>query len=81
MSALEIVQTQLLNFGSYMGPVNATHGGTSVGDPSAGSGGTDSNNVALVDVTPATTGDKAGAAILTILIGSTVVGGALWMSY
>lgn len=57
-------------------PVTASAGGTSKGDPNAGS---HSDNFQKVLVPP-TTADKAGASILTILILASAVGTFGWMS-
>lgn len=59
------------------GPVTAKTGGTSQGDPSAGS---DSDNF-LKPFKPLTTADKAGAGILTFLILASAVGTFGWMSW
>jgi mannan endo-1,6-alpha-mannosidase len=72
MDALEVIQSNLISFAPE--PVTANTGGTSQGDPNAGTG------------KPATihtgynieTKDKAGASILTILFGGGLVGAAVW---
>ncbi|KAJ4358967.1 hypothetical protein N0V95_002583 [Ascochyta clinopodiicola] len=73
MAALEVVQALL--YSTVSGPATQTNGGVSVSDPNAG---------ADVPQTPVsfnavTTGDKAGASILTILVLVSIVAGAWWM--
>jgi len=60
-----------------IGPVTAKTGGTSQGDPSAGS---ESDDV-LKPFKPVTTADKAGAGILTFLILASAAGTFGWMSW
>ncbi|KAH9875300.1 hypothetical protein J1614_004792 [Plenodomus biglobosus] len=73
MAALEIVQSLL--YPTVGGPATAQAGGISVSDPTAGSDVPQSpitfNNV--------TTGDKAGASILTLLVLVSILVGAWWM--
>ena len=73
MSALEVVQSNLISFVS--GPVGNKTGGTSQGNPSAGMG---EGTVKPPD--PITTGDKAGAGVLTAFILATFLGGS-YVSY
>ena len=80
MSALSIIQNQLIS--KVDPPVTAKQGGTSKGDPSAGSQG--DNPVAAADPNAnkkITTGDKAGAGILTALVLASLVGGTAWISF
>ncbi|KAI1372591.1 glycoside hydrolase family 76 protein [Hypoxylon crocopeplum] len=56
-------------------PVTNSTGGTSVGDPNAGS-----HAPSLPEDAPLTTGDRAGAGILTAIVLGTTIGGALWMA-
>lgn len=75
MAAMEvIISTQLDKVGA---PVTNTTGGTSAGNSNAGAG---SGGVAsgLVDA-PTTTGDRAGAGILTAIMLVGMVGGLGWM--
>lgn len=58
------------------GPVTNSTGGTSVGNNNAGA----SSDNFRGSTTPPTTGDKAGASILTILILATAAGTFGWMS-
>lgn len=74
MSVLEVVQSLLSP--TVPGPVSANNGGTSKGDPSAGTGGTTPTGLQTGDIT---TADKAGAGILTIMVVVGFVGGLLWM--
>jgi mannan endo-1,6-alpha-mannosidase len=74
MAALEVVQSNLI--GQSRAPYTTKTGGTSKGDPSAGS-----HSITNPDLTaPATTGDRAGAGILTTIVLVGFVGGLLWMS-
>lgn len=57
-------------------PVTNNTGGTSVGDPNAGQ-----NSPSLPEAGPVTTGDRAGAGILTALVLGTTIGGAVWMAF
>ncbi|KIX93751.1 uncharacterized protein Z520_10657 [Fonsecaea multimorphosa CBS 102226] len=75
MSALEVIQSNLVT--QVAPPVTQNSGGTSKGDPNAGTqspiGPQDLNKEVV------TTADKAGAAILTVLLILFIVGGAWWM--
>lgn len=73
MSALEVIQN--LRVADLPGPLTANTGGTSLGNPAAGFG--------LAD-TPATplhlhAKDKAGASIITAIVGVAIVGTAAWL--
>ena len=57
-------------------PKSAATGGTSESDPDAGNDATTAPEIKFSTIT---TGDKAGAAILTILIVVSVVGGGIWL--
>jgi len=72
MAALEVVQGLLAPAAS--GPVTNTTGGTSQGDPNAGAKG-----VTGIVFDEVTTGDKAGAGILTALVLTFLLGGGFWM--
>lgn len=74
LSVLEVVQSLLTPV--VPGPVNAHNGGTSKGDPSAGTGGTAPTGIQSKTIT---TADTAGASILTILVVVGFVGGLWWM--
>lgn len=75
MSAMEVFQSNLIT--KVVGPVTNSTGGTSKGDPSAGSGGT-SRQPAL-PTGAVTNKDRVGAGILTTLVLIGVVGGAWWI--
>ncbi|KAK4497106.1 hypothetical protein PRZ48_011556 [Zasmidium cellare] len=64
MCALEVIQATTIQRTSA--PVSADTGGTSKGDPSAGTGGDTTDAAAPTD--PITAGDKAGASILTVVV-------------
>jgi mannan endo-1,6-alpha-mannosidase len=75
MSALEvIISTQI---GRIQAPFTNTTGGTSVGNPNAGAGSVDTTDELTND--PVTTGDRAGAGILTAVVVVALVGGVAWM--
>ena len=79
MSAMSVFQNNLIN--SVAPPVTLAKGGTSQSDPSAGSGtgsgsGLTSDPAATNTIT---TGDKAGAGILTLISLVLVIGGTSWM--
>ncbi|OAL50121.1 mannan endo-1,6-alpha-mannosidase DCW1 precursor [Pyrenochaeta sp. DS3sAY3a] len=73
MAAMEIVQSLL--YTSAPGPATAQKGGISKSDPNAGSNAP-SNTVSFNDIT---TGDKAGASILTLIVLVGILVGAWWM--
>jgi mannan endo-1,6-alpha-mannosidase len=73
MSALEVVQANLIN--AVQGPFTNSTGGTSVGNAAAGSG-VDTSAIVFNTIT---TGDKAGAAIVTVLVLVGFFSGAWWM--
>jgi hypothetical protein len=74
MSALSIIQSNLIL--DVKAPYSANTGGTSKGDPSAGTGSNEATGVRPAEVT---TGDKAGAAILTMLVVGSMLGGGWWL--
>ena len=74
MNVLAAVSSLLIDQTS--GPVTNLTGGTSSGDPNAGASSDSFNG----HVTPPTTGDKAGAGILTFIILGMAVGTFGWMS-
>ncbi|KAF2728767.1 glycoside hydrolase family 76 protein [Polyplosphaeria fusca] len=75
MSALNVISANMI--AHVQPPFNAKNGGSSQGNPAAGTG--DDNPPTTVVFEPMGTGDKAGAAILTILVLGTWMGGAWWM--
>lgn len=76
MDALEVIQANLIN--AVSAPVTSNTGGTSEGDPSAGT--STSNDPSYVSVYyDITTSDRAGAGVLTAMLCLTTICGALWM--
>lgn len=73
MSALEVIQSTMID--SVQGPLGNGTGATSVGDPSAGTGGQD------IPINPMaiTTADRVGAGILTAIVLGSLTGGCCWM--
>lgn len=69
MSALSVVQSMLIDEAPAL--VTNSTGGTSQGNVNAGSQSSSSSEV----ITPATSGDRAGAGILTALVISGLLGG------
>lgn len=75
MSALEvIISTQIAR---TKAPFTNTTGGTSVGNPDAGAGSVGTADGLTNE--PVTTGDRAGAGILTAVLLIALVGGVAWM--
>ena len=74
MSVLEVLISNLLD--TVPGPVTNNTGGTSPGDPSAGTTATSPSGL---DLSAVTTGDRVGAGFITTLVLLTVLGGAWWM--
>lgn len=64
MCALEVIQATTIK--RTTAPVSANNGGTSKGDPTAGSSGDSTDGSAPTSVI--TTGDRAGAGILTAVV-------------
>ncbi|KAF8417860.1 glycosyl hydrolase family 76-domain-containing protein [Tirmania nivea] len=75
LSALEVVQSTLIL--SAPAPVTAKSGGTSKGDLNAGMTGLNYTGLRDLSKDPITTGEKVGAAFLTLLVGG-VLGGFAW---
>lgn len=69
LSTLLIEQPHVLN-----GPLTNSTGGTSVGDPNAGQ-----KFQGLRPLRPITTGDRAGAGIVTAVVLASFVGSVVWM--
>ncbi|KAI1495420.1 glycoside hydrolase family 76 protein [Biscogniauxia marginata] len=74
MNVLGAVSSLLIS--QSKAPVTNATGGTSLGDPNAGAGSDSFTNT----LAPITTGDRAGAGILTALILASAVGTFGWMS-
>ena len=74
MAAMNIFGANLV--AGSTSPVTGSTGGTSESDPNAGTSADDS---AIRAAKPVTTADKAGAAILTLLLGGLTIGGAVWL--
>lgn len=74
MQALAVVGATQMNPGKA--PKSANTGGTSQSNPDAGN---DVDAAPEIKFKPLTTGDKAGASILTILIVLAVIGGGIWI--
>lgn len=75
MAALEVIQSNLATV--VPGPVTAHTGGTSKGNPSAGT--TTTVGPTGLDTESITTADRAGAGIITTLVVIAFIGGAWWM--
>ncbi|KAK3317433.1 glycoside hydrolase family 76 protein [Cercophora scortea] len=75
MSVLAAVSSMLIDEANA--PTTNATGGTSKGDPNAGS----KSRGAVEPLAPITVGDRAGAAIVTILILGSAVGTFGWMSF
>lgn len=73
MSAVEIFQVNLID--KVPGPVTQKKGGISEGDPSAGTG----TQSTAIEFSTITTGDKAGAGLVTSIILLCMFGGVWWM--
>lgn len=76
MAAMEVIQSNLIQ--KAKAPLTNSTGGTSQGNPSAGTGDPTSLDPNTLD--PMTTGDKAGAGILTAIVISVVLAGLVWVS-
>lgn len=75
MAALEvIISTQIAK---VQAPFTNTTGGTSVGNPNAGAGSV--GTAGGLTSEPVTTGDRAGAGILTFGVLIALIGGVTWM--
>ncbi len=79
MSALSIIQANLIS--KVAPPVTADRGGSSKGDPTAGTGVSNARPPDSLLTRPLTTGDKAGAGILTAIVLGGLLGSTWWMSF
>ena len=75
MAAMEIFQSNLIS--KVSGPLTNKTGGTSVGNPSAGS----NSGQSLIMFDTITTADRAGAGVMTSLILIGILGGAFFMAH
>lgn len=75
MSAMEVFQSLLIT--KVDPPVTQVTGGTSQGDPSAGSGGT--SRQPGLSTNALTKKDRVGAGILTVLVLIGAIGGVTWI--
>ena len=79
MSALSVFSSTMISHRKEAGgPLTADTGGKSEGNPNAGSGSDDESPTELA---PITTGDRAGAGILTVLVVSGWAAAVGWMVY
>jgi mannan endo-1,6-alpha-mannosidase len=76
MSALEVIQANLITQAKPI--VSNSTGGTSVGNPNAGSGSAESMADLMAEV-PVTEAGKAAAAALTVAMVSSVIGSTFLM--
>jgi len=74
MSALEVIQVNLVS--NATGPLTNSTGGTSQGNPSAGSGGTKDPTLPKSAITGK---DRVGAGFLTTFVIVSLVGGVWWI--
>ena len=84
MSALAVIQSLMLDVPTedavtFTPPLTSSTGGNSTSNPSAGTGGNKPKFQPAVFTDKITAGDKAGAAILTIVVVTFVIGGSLWL--
>lgn len=78
MSALSVIQSNLI--GTAADLVTNTTGGTSRGNPSAGTSNGEGDAIAAENK-PVTTAGKAGAGIITALVLAGVIGGVVFMAH
>lgn len=69
----------MLKIAGLKPPYTRDTGGESEGDPNAGTDAGSSNPQPHVLTDPITTGDKAGAGILTALVLAFTLGGSYWL--
>lgn len=80
MSALSAIQANMVGVAALAPPFTSDNGGTSVGDPSAGTDTTDSDSgKSGVYTSAVTTGDRAGAGILTAICLVLTLAGTAWL--
>jgi len=76
MAAMQVIQANLIQ--SAREPLTNATGGTSKGDPGAGTGDPAGTDPTVLE--PLTTGDKAGAGILTAVVAAIILSGLVWVS-
>jgi mannan endo-1,6-alpha-mannosidase len=76
ISATNVFLANLVSFGGIDGPVTSKTGGKSSSDPNAGEG---SSNSQKKTAKPITSGDKAGAGILTAIFIAGWAGSMVWL--
>lgn len=85
MCALAVVNTMLIDTESLSAPYSNKTGGTSTGDPTAGTGSSSSGSSGSSGSTAATktitTADKAGAGIITAIILFVLIVGSWWLLF
>jgi mannan endo-1,6-alpha-mannosidase len=74
MQALAVIGATTMH--PEIAPKTANNGGTSQSDPGAGS---DIGSSPVIEHSEITTADRAGAAILTIVVIGVIVGGSVWI--
>lgn len=80
MSALSAVGANMIKANTNLKkPYTTNTGGTSKGDPSAGSGGGQTSSLPSVYTDKVSTSDKAGAGIVTAIVLCGILGGSYWM--
>jgi mannan endo-1,6-alpha-mannosidase len=80
MSALAVVAANMLNVEDLFAPLTLDTGATSKSDPSAGTSSGDQTGLGSPWLTrKITTGDRAGAGILTALVLVGMLGGTYWL--
>ncbi|KAE8446823.1 hypothetical protein EG329_011600 [Mollisiaceae sp. DMI_Dod_QoI] len=77
MAALEVIQSNLID--AARAPLTNQTGGTSQGDPSAGTSNPSAQDPTAIQ--PAKSSDKVGAGFLTAIVAIVVVGGLVWVSF
>lgn len=79
MSALSVIQANLIS--KVAPPVTMAKGGTSKSNPEAGTGNSNPVPADPIITRKVTTGDKAGAGILTALVLGGLLGSTWWISF
>lgn len=74
MCALEVIQATMIQ--EVSGPVSEGNGGTSKGDPTAGTGGDNDGSQPMSIIT---TADRAGVGIVTAVFLIGTLGGSYWL--